>query len=77
MPKAKPKVPKTEKMWMGWGRKFGFHPRFCDSTKKDLLQIQCNALQVDEPMDPVLVRIMPEAEYQRLIAASKRKEKEA
>ena len=71
MPKDKPKAPKTEKMWMGHSRKFGYFPMSYATTKAE-----CERNLFDVRNEAVKVRIMPEAEYQRLIAASKRKDEE-
>lgn len=59
MPKAK-KVPKTEKMWMGWHEFNGFEPWNFGLTA-------CG----HKVLGQVPVRIMPEAEYQRLRKAAK------
>lgn len=70
MPKAK-KVPKTEKMWMAWDKADGgfFPSRWGDSQDECLDKIRERAYAED--MEPVIVRIMPEAEYQRLRKAKK------
>lgn len=75
MPKAKTKVPKTEKMWMVYDPNpgVGFVPSLFGVSKADAVDENKNPHDQDQY---VRVRIVPEAEYQRLIAASKRKDKE-
>lgn len=70
MPKAKQKVPKTEKMWMGWnGKWYITHlPSFLKSGCQTKLTE--SGYSCDEAY-PVPVRIVPEAEYQRLRKAKK------
>lgn len=75
MPKTKPKVPKTEKMWMGWDGKRGY-VTFAARQKKHECQSDLDIAWYADEATPICVRIVPEAEYKRLIAASKRKDKE-
>lgn len=66
MPKAK-KVPKTEKVWMGWHELSGFMPWIWGEFQK-------SCKDRDEYHDTskcMRVRIMPEAEYQQLRKAAK------
>jgi hypothetical protein len=77
MPKAKQKAPKTEKLWMAWDHVDGGFFVNRHGTSKG--QCRRNILKhsaFPDDLAPVAVRIMPEAEYQRLIAAAKRKDKE-
>jgi len=68
MPKAKPEV---VKMWMGWKPGWYLHG-IIGNTKSDCeMSLGENRWGSDEA-EAVEVRIVPEAEYQRLIAASKR-----
>jgi hypothetical protein len=76
MPKAKPKVPKTEKMWMAWDTDDGGFFTHRASETKDGCESKISESSMSDSLQAVRVRIVPEAEYQRLIAATKRKEKE-
>jgi len=71
MPKAKPKVPKTDTMWMVWnGSRFDIEAEVYRREDGDIPPPSSVSKYLP-------VRIVPEAEYQRLIAASKQKNKEA
>lgn len=71
MPKAKPKTPKTEKMWMAWHIEDGFQPDNWGQTKRE--SMACLAPEYHESeCRPIRVRIVPEAEHQRLTSVSKR-----
>lgn len=59
MPKAKPKVPKTHKVWMAWDNNHGFNHADWGYRKGDV------------EGNPTPVRIVPEAEYQRMRRAAK------
>jgi hypothetical protein len=71
MPKAKPK---TKRMWMGWTNLHYWLPGIYSQDRE-----KCQELLKRNKWDPwvakpVRVRIVPEAEYQRMRAASKRKD---
>lgn len=58
MPKAKPKMPKTVKVFMNWTEKSGFRPWEWGNTKRSEMAIP--------------VRIVPEAEWRRLRKAARK-----
>lgn len=72
MPKAKPKVPKTEKMWMAWSRDAMFAPWIWGVTK-ETCRDRASGWQYDRIKE---VRIVPEAEYQRMRKAAGKMVKE-